>query len=123
MMKTWIPRENQIALVEIFGAVLFVIHFGPEIAGKRVMGLIDSECALDALIKGQSKFSDVVKLVKVFWEAVAEYHLDVYLDRVSTDANPSDGLSRDKVKEAKARKWIIEEAQFGDRLERSRNKA
>ena len=39
---------------------------GPELAGKRVLGRIDSECALDALIKGQSKFSDVIKLLTQF---------------------------------------------------------
>ena len=36
----------------------------------------------------------VIKLVKVFWGLVADYSLDVYLDRVSTDANPTDGLAR-----------------------------
>jgi len=123
MIKTWIPRKNQIALIELFGAVLFVAHFGPEIAGKRIILLVDSESALDALIKGQSKFSDVIRLVKVFWEFVAEFHLDIYLDRVSTDANPSDGLSRGKIKDAKDLLWEIEEARFGERLERSRKKA
>jgi hypothetical protein len=102
---------------------LLVAHFGPEIAGKRIILLVDSESALDALIKGQSKFSDVIRLVKVFWEFVAEFHLDIYLDRVSTDANPSDGLSRGKIKDAKDLLWEIEEARFGERLERSRKKA
>ena len=96
VIKTWIPRKNQIALLEIFGAVLFMIHFGPEIAGKRIMGLIDSACALDALIKGQSRTEDVIELLRVFWDLVAEHNINLYLDRESTDANPSDGLSRGK---------------------------
>ena len=78
LIKTWIPRKNQIALIELFGAVVAISHFGPELAGKRVILLIDSESALDGLIEGQSKFQDVIKLVKVFWDLVAEYHMDVY---------------------------------------------
>jgi hypothetical protein len=117
----WIPRKNQIALVEIFGAVLALSHFGPELAGKRLTMFIDSECALDALIKGQSKFSDVIKLVKVFWELVADFHVDVYLDKVSTDANPSDGVSRGKIKEAISLGWKIEAAKFDQRLEVKRH--
>ena len=123
LIKTWIPRGNQIALVELFGAVLALSHFGAELAGKRVVMLIDSESALDALIKGQSKFSDVIKIVKIFWELVADYHLDLYLDKVSTDANPSDGLSRGKVEEAKALGWEIETAHFEQKLQIKRSKA
>ena len=63
LIKTWIPRANQIALIELFGAVLAISHFGPELMGKRVMILIDSESALDLAIKGQSKFQDVIKLI------------------------------------------------------------
>jgi hypothetical protein len=121
LIKMWIPRKNQIALVEIFGAVLALSHFGPELAGKRLIMLIDSECALDALIKGQSKFSDVIKLVKVFWELVADFHVDVYLDKVSTDANPSDGVSRGKIKDAISLGWKIEASKFDQRLEAKRH--
>ena len=65
----------------------------------------------------------MIKLVKVFWEVVAEFRLDVYLDRVSTDANPSDGMSRDKHKEAEARGWKVVETKFPDTMNISRAKA
>ena len=123
LIKTWIPRANQIALIELFAAVLVLSHFGPELAGKRVLGLIDSECALDALIKGQSKFSDVIKLLKQFWDLVAEYEIDLYLDRVSTDANPSDGMSRDGRAEAEAMGWDTEQVQFPQSLNKTRKEA
>ncbi len=115
-ITTWLPRENQIALIELFGACLAIAHFGPEPAGKRVTMLIDSQCALDALIKGQSKFKDVIKILRVFWDLVAEYHIELYLDRVSSDANPADGMSRDGRAEAEAMGWRIEHARFPDEL-------
>ena len=123
LIKTWIPRENQIALIEIFAAVLFISHFGPELAGKRVLGLIDSESALDALIKGQSKFNDVILLLKVFWDLVAEHQIDIFLDRVSTDANPSDGLSRGALDEARKLGWKIENAKIPEVLYQKRDAA
>ena len=72
VVDKWIPRKNQIMLIEIFAAVLTIYHFGSELQGKRLLGLIDSESALDALIKGQSKFQDVILLVKVFWDLIAK---------------------------------------------------
>ena len=54
----------------------------------------DSEPALDALVKGLSKFYDVIHLLTLFWHVVANFQINAYLDRVSTDANVSDGVSR-----------------------------
>ena len=91
-------------------------YFGHKLVDKGIILLLDSDCALDALIKGQSKFEDVIKLVKVFWDMIADACIDVYLDRVSTDANPSDGLSRGKEKDAKEIGWEVEFARFPDAL-------
>jgi hypothetical protein len=95
LLATWLPRKNQIALVELFATVIAVAHFGAELAGRNVMFLVDSEPALDALVKGLSKFEDVIHLLTLFWHVVAEFQVNVYLDRVSTDANISDGISRE----------------------------
>ena len=83
------------------------------------MGLIDSECALDALIKGNSKFEDVIELIRIFWDLIARYNIEIYLDRVSTDANPSDGMSRDGEQEARDLGWDIEEAKIPEELNRN----
>ena len=64
-----------------------------------------------------------IKLLKVFRDFAAEFGIDVYLDRVSTDANPSDGMSRDKHKEAEARGWKVVETKFPDSMNISRAKA
>ncbi len=78
------------------------------LAGKRVIGLIDSGCVLDALIKGQSQKDDVQKLIKCFSDLVAEHNILLYLDRVSSDTNPADGMSRDGEEEAKAMGWRVD---------------
>jgi hypothetical protein len=50
-----------------------------------------------ALVKGYSSRSDICELVGVFWDLVLELQSLVYIDRVPTDANCSDGASRDKL--------------------------
>ena len=34
LLSTWIPRENQITLVELFAVVMAAAHFGPELTGR-----------------------------------------------------------------------------------------
>ena len=69
------------------------------------MMLIDSEAALDALIKGYSRVEDVALIVTAFWELVASHQVNVYLDRVPIDSNISDGMSRSRLGELKELSW------------------
>ena len=98
--------------MQLFAAVLAIHHWGAELAGKRVSMFIDSECVLDALVKGQSQQEDMLVLLKVFWDIVAEHQINLYLDKVSTDSNPSDGMSRDGEQQAEDMGWDIEDATF-----------
>jgi hypothetical protein len=105
LIKSWLPTKNSITLIEIFAAVAAIEHHGPELVGKRVTMLIDSEAALDALIKGYSNSEDVALIVTAFWEIVARHQINVYLDRVPTDFNISDGMSRARIQEIVALGW------------------
>ena len=83
--------------------------YGPVLSGKRVTFLIDSECALDALIKGYSKAEDCCHLASTFWNLAAEHQVIAYLDRVSTDSNISDGLSRRDTETYREAGWEVQE--------------
>ena len=96
LVKSWLPTGNAITLVEIFAAVAAIEYHGPELVGKRVTMLIDSEAALDALIKGYSRTEDVALIVTAFWELVARHQINLYMDKVPTDSNISDGMSRSR---------------------------
>ena len=69
--------------------------------------LIDSETALDALAKGYSRVADVAQIVTVFWELVSRHQIQVFLDRVPTDSNISDGVSRSDIRGAKDLGWKL----------------
>lgn len=126
LVEKWIPRKNQIMLVELLGILVALHVFGDELMGKRVLTLVDSECALDAYIKGLSKFCDIIELLSVLWQNIAEKRMIVYGDKVSTDANLSDGVSRNNFDDAKKCNWStikveVPTAQSGPTL-RSRSK-
>ena len=70
--------------------------------------MIDSEAALDALVKGHSRTDDVCERVSVFWQIVARHQILIYLDKVATDSNISDGLSRFKLDEFKRTGWDLD---------------
>ena len=84
-------------MIELVATVLAFHTFGDYLRGRTVLLLVDSEAVEGALVKGYSARSDLCELVGVFWDLVLDLKCLVYIDRVPTDANCSDGSSRDKL--------------------------
>ena len=105
-------------LVELFAAVASNSHFGKELYGKRVVGLVDSEPALDSIIKGLSAFDDIIELLTAFWNGIAENQISFYADKVSTDSNLSDLVSRDDFTVADRCGWDRVDVKLPEELER-----
>jgi hypothetical protein len=101
----WLPRATQIRMVELFATVVALKTFGDYLKGKSVLLFVDSEAVEGALVKGYSSRSDICELVGVFWDTVQSLKCLVYIDRVPTDANCSDGASRDKLHVGEALGW------------------
>ena len=105
VISKWLPRKSQINQLEMLACIILVNEFKHELANKRVIGLIDSEGALGGLIKGYSRKDDISELVSIFWEIVSGNGISIYLDRVSTDMNVSDEVSRGIFKIANECRW------------------
>lgn len=58
---------------------------------------IDSESVEAALVKGYSCREDMCEIMSVFWDLAFGLGVRVFVDSVSTDANPADWPSRDKL--------------------------
>lgn len=54
----------------------------------------DNNAASACLIKGYSPKVDFSELVGVYWLAAASYKVSIYIDRVESKSNLSDGPSR-----------------------------
>lgn len=79
--------------------------FADRVRGADVFLLIDSEAVEGALIKGYSSREDLCLLVSVFWNLALKLRARIFIDRVSTDANPADWPSRDKLEIGEAAGW------------------
>ncbi len=72
-----------------------------------MIALVDSESALGAAIKGYSTKEDVSDLVTRLWDVINKNGIVVYFDRVATDANISDGPSRNYWADSDAAEWSV----------------
>lgn len=105
LIAKWLPRKSQIAMVELFATVVALKTFEDRLAGSWSLLLVDSEPVQGALVKGYSAREDVCELVGVFWKFALDLKVNLYVDRVPTDANPADPPSRDHMNIGDALGW------------------
>ena len=106
MIQKWIPRKSQIAMVELFATVVALTTFKKWLRGSWSLLFVDSEPVQGALVKGYSAKEDLCELVGVFWKLALELQVNLYIDRVPTDSNPSDPPSRNCVEVGRSLGWI-----------------
>ena len=112
VLDKWISRSTQIFMVELVATVLALETFRYYLQNTNVLLFVDAEAVEGALVKGYSSRSDVSLLVGKFWELAQELGAAIYIDRVPTDANCSDGPSRDKVDIGRRLGWLEVEARW-----------
>ena len=95
-MDKWIPRDNQISMVETVALPVAAETFKEIIRNRREIWLVDSEPVLGAGIKGYSAREDICSGIATFWAIMREANVSAYLDRIPTDGNLADSPSRAK---------------------------
>ena len=110
--KLWLPRSTQIIPIEMLAPILALKTFADRLNSSDVIILIDSEVVEAALVKGYSSKEDVCSLISVFWDLALELRCKIFIDRVSTDANPADWPSRNDLARGEAAGWTTIEAQW-----------
>ncbi|CAE8610890.1 unnamed protein product, partial [Polarella glacialis] len=107
VIDEWLPRATQIAMVELLAPVVVNHVFGSRLANRNVILMVDSEPVEGTLVKGYSSRSDMCWLTtSVFWQQALDLRSLYYIDRVPTDANISDGPSRNRFREAEQAQWV-----------------
>ena len=112
LIDEWIPRKSQIAMVELFATIVALETFKQELKGSSALLFVDSEPVQGALVKGYSAREDMCELVSVFWRCALALRANFYIDRISTDANPADHPSRDRMDVGRKLGWIEVEPKF-----------
>ena len=106
LIDKWIPRKSQIAMVELFATVVALTTFAKQLCGSWSFLMVDSEPVQGALVKGYSSREDLCELVSVFWKLALDCRVNLYIDRVPTDANPADHPSRNRMEVGRSLGWM-----------------
>ena len=112
LIDKWIPRKSQIAMVELFATIAALETFKSQLEGSSTLLFVDSEPVQGALVKGYSAREDMCELVSVFWRCALVLKINLYIDRISTDANPADHPSRNRMEVGESLGWIEIEPKF-----------
>ena len=106
----WLARATQIMPIEMLAPVVALVTFADRLVEADLILLIDSESVEAALVKGYSSREDMCEIITLFWEIALGLRVRVFIDRISTDANPADWPSRNKLWLGEAAGWSTVQA-------------
>ena len=109
-------EDDSIVPVEMIAPVLALETFADRLRGSDLLLLIDSEAVEGALIKGYSSREDLCSIISVFWDLAFRLQIRVFIDRISTDANPADWPSRDKLHIGESVGWMTIDPRWPEAL-------
>ena len=81
----WLPRKNQIVMVELLALMATIRALAGRLAGRRALFFIDSEPVEGAVVKGYSPLSDMGSLLGYLWTEVVGLEIEAYFDGVSKE--------------------------------------
>ena len=93
----WLKRATQIMPIEMLAPVVALTTFADRLFEADLILLIDSESVEAALVKGYSSREDMCEIITLFWEIALALRVRVFIDQISTDANPAAWPSRNKL--------------------------
>ena len=93
-------------MVELFATIVALETFKQDLDGSSSLLFVDSESVQGALVKGYSAREDMCELVSLFWRAALGLRVNLYIDRISTDANPADHPSRNRMEVGRSLGWV-----------------
>ena len=103
--EKWLKRATQIMPIEMLAPVVALSTFADRLFEADLNLLIDSESVEAALVKGYSSRADMCEIIRLFWNIGLALRVRVFIDRISTDANPADWPSRNRLEIGEAAGW------------------
>ena len=100
-LKEWIPRKQQIFAAETFCFPAAIIDQPGFFCDADVIWFADNEATASSIIRGASCPEDVHGLAEVTFAMVAALRCRLWVEWVDSASNPSDGLSREGLQNAR----------------------
>ena len=104
-LRNWLPPGASVTIneSESLAALVWLETFGRGLQGCDAILFLDSESAEGSLLSGYSASPFLTALAGAFWALAAHLQARVWVGRVPSKLNPSDGLSR------RDRLWALEQ--------------
>ena len=106
LKERWLSRTTQIVPIEMLAPVVALCTFADRVQCADIFVMIDSEAVEGSLIKGYSSREDLCEIISIFWDLALSLKTRVFIDRISTDANPADAPSRNKLLFGHRAGWV-----------------
>ena len=87
-------RKKQIGILELLWPVLALLLWQPYLKGKHAIYFEDNEGAKYGLPKGFSKHWDINTVRALFWTGVSMSHSAPWFERIASEDNPADTLTK-----------------------------
>ena len=94
MVARWIPKQTYMGQLEILAGPIALATWEDSLTRVRCIHFVDNDAASASLVKGYSPKSDSCELAGAYWLQAAKTATDLYVDRVESKSNLSDGPSR-----------------------------
>ena len=109
-----VPRQQQIAVCEAVLGVVVPYNVPHLLSGCDVIWYIDNQSACQLLVKGSSSHEDMSVVAALTHLMLARLGCRVYFEYIESEANPSDGLSRDGLLDSwtQAQGWTLLQAEL-----------
>ena len=94
MVARWIPKQTYMGQLEILAGPIALATWERSLTRVKCIHFVDNDAASASLVKGYSPKSDSCELAGAYWLQAAKTATDIYIDRVESKSNLSDGPSR-----------------------------
>ncbi len=93
-LRSPLDQQHDIYNIEAVGPLLILHKWADDLQGQLWLHFIDNESAQQALVKGSSSVWQGDVISGFTWNRVAELRALPWFDRVQSESNPIDGVSR-----------------------------
>ena len=94
VVSRWLPKKAYMGQLELLAGPVSLTTWHSQLSNSKLFHFVDNDAASSCLVKGYSPKVDSSELVGVYWLAAASAKTNIYIDRVESKSNLSDGPSR-----------------------------
>eukprot|EP00435_Cladocopium_sp_Y103_P069042 s603_g32.t1 len=94
VIANWLPKKSLMGQLELLAAPFALTTWRRRLTGRPIIMFIDNDGAASNLVKGYSNKLDSAAIVGHFWLEASQCRALIYIDRVESKSNLSDGPSR-----------------------------